>query len=269
MTEVGAGLRMLTVDGREVLDGYSRHVACTGARGLPLITSLDRTPARAASPKNAQLLRSQRWTCREQSDHHLVMGVDLRSVQQDADCLDLSVEYRLSDCGLTVRTTAINTGTQTCSYGAAHQPYLKFGARIDACRLQIAADRYVLTDPHRATLTTQASGGSEFDFASATAIGRQNLEVAITGLDRDTEGRAWLWLTDPCSRTTALWVDQSYPFIEVYTSHTQAPPHFRTALGVKPATCAPGARRSGEGLLMLAPGQSTTATWGITAPSPY
>lgn len=266
VVEVGAGLRMLSVDGREVLDGYSRHVACTGARGLPLITSLDRSPGRTAHFDEAHLPRSQRWICREQSDQHLLMGVDVGSTRNGADRLDVSVEYRLSHSGLTVCTTAVNTGIQTCSYAAAHQPYLKFGARIDACHLRIAADRYISTDPHGATLTTQASCGSVFDFSSAAAIGRQNLEVAFTGFHRDADGRAWLWLTDHCGATTALWVDQSYPFIEVYTSHTQAPPHFRTSLGVKPATCAPGARRSGEGLLMLAPGQSTSSTWGITAP---
>lgn len=196
------------------------------------------------------------------------MGVNMNSTDGVGDCLDVSVQYRLSDSGLTVCTTATNVGTQTCSYAAAHQPYLTFGARIDPCRLRIAADRYVLTDPLCATITTQAAGGSELDFADDVAIGCRSLEVAFTGLHRDTEGRAWVWLSDPCGQTTALWMDQSYPFIEVYTSHTQAPPHFRTALGVKPATCAPGARRSGEGLLMLEPGQSTSATWGITAPSP-
>ncbi|MDQ2853228.1 MAG: hypothetical protein M3Y49_21300 [Actinomycetota bacterium] len=269
VVEVGAGLRMLSVDGREVLDGYSRHVGCTGARGLPLITSLDRSPVRTvgtAGTDEVHLPRSQRWICREQSDHHVLLGVDVRSTRNGADCLDVSVEYQLSRGGLTVCTTAVNTGIQTCSYAAAHQPYLKFGSRIDACHLRIAADRYISTDPHSAALTTQASCGSEFDFSSAAAIGRQNLEVAFTGFHRDADGRAWLWLTDRCGATTALWVDQSYPFIEVYTSHTQAPPHFRTSLGVKPATCAPGARRSGEGLLMLAPGQSTSSTWGITAP---
>lgn len=60
VVEVGAGLRMLNVDGRQILDGYSRHVACTGARGLPLITSLDRSPARTAATDNTQLPRSQR-----------------------------------------------------------------------------------------------------------------------------------------------------------------------------------------------------------------
>lgn len=155
VVEVGAGLRLLSADGRELIDGYSRHVACTGARGLPLITSLDRSPARTATTVDAQLPRSQRWACREQSEHHVLLGVDVGSTDSAAGCLDVSVEYRLSNSGLTVRTTATNLGTNTCPYSAAHQPYLKFGARIDACRLRIAADRYLLTDTRCAALTTQ------------------------------------------------------------------------------------------------------------------
>lgn len=170
VVEVGAGLRMLNVDGREVLDRYSRHVACTGARA-PAHHVAGPVTRRTTGPDNANLPRSQRWICREQSDHHVSTGMDVRSTRSGADCLDVSVEYRLSHSGLFVRITAVNTGAQTCSYGAAHQPYLKFGARIDACQLRIAADRYISTDPHCATLSTQASCGSEFDFSSATAIG--------------------------------------------------------------------------------------------------
>ena len=163
VVEVGAGLRMLDIDGREILDGYSRYVACTGARGLPLITSLDRSPTRTARTDTAQLPRSRRWSCREHSDRHVLLNIEIRTTPGDADYLDVSVEYHLDNRGLTVCTTATNAGTQTCSYGAAHQPYLKFGSRIDACRLRVAADRYVLTDPRCARLTTQAVRGSEFD----------------------------------------------------------------------------------------------------------
>jgi aldose 1-epimerase len=38
----------------------------------------------------------------------------------------------------------------------------------------------------------------------------------------------------------------------------------RRGLAVEPMTCAPNAFRSGEGLLTLEPGDSDTATWGLS-----
>ncbi|HEY4845479.1 MAG TPA: aldose epimerase, partial [Candidatus Dormibacteraeota bacterium] len=35
------------------------------------------------------------------------------------------------------------------------------------------------------------------------------------------------------------------------------------SLAIEPMTCAPNAFRSGDGLVVLQPGQSTSATWGI------
>jgi aldose 1-epimerase len=37
----------------------------------------------------------------------------------------------------------------------------------------------------------------------------------------------------------------------------------RRGLGIEPMTCAPNALQSGEGLQILAPGESYTTTWGI------
>ncbi len=39
----------------------------------------------------------------------------------------------------------------------------------------------------------------------------------------------------------------------------------RRALAVEPMSCPPNAFRSGESLVRLAPGESHTATWGITS----
>jgi aldose 1-epimerase len=37
----------------------------------------------------------------------------------------------------------------------------------------------------------------------------------------------------------------------------------RHSLAIEPMTCAPNAFRSGDGLIVLEPGRSTSATWGI------
>ncbi|MGI8450312.1 MAG: aldose epimerase, partial [Streptosporangiaceae bacterium] len=74
---------------------------------------------------------------------------------------------------------------------------------------------------------------------------------------------AWVRLSAPGGRRIALWAGEDYPFIEIYTAHTQAAPHWRTGLGVEPMTCAPNAFRTGNGLIRLEPGQSAAASWGL------
>ena len=60
-----------------------------------------------------------------------------------------------------------------------------------------------------------------------------------------------------------LWVDESYPILEVYTGDTLAPERRRRGLGTEPMTCPPNAFQTGEGLSRLEPGQTLTTTWGV------
>ena len=60
----------------------------------------------------------------------------------------------------------------------------------------------------------------------------------------------------------SIWVDESYPFVEVYTGDTLAPDRARRGLGTEPMTCAPDAFNNGDGLIRLEPGESFTGTWG-------
>ncbi|MEU2056364.1 hypothetical protein [Streptomyces bungoensis] len=61
-----------------------------------------------------------------------------------------------------------------------------------------------------------------------------------------------------------LWVDDAYPYVEIFTGDTlPEADRRRTDLGVEPMTCAPDAFNSGEGLITLEPGQTHEARWGI------
>ena len=60
-----------------------------------------------------------------------------------------------------------------------------------------------------------------------------------------------------------LWVDEHYPFLELYSGDTLAPGRRRTGLGLEPMSCAPNAFRSGDGLLRLAPDQALSMRWGV------
>ena len=62
------------------------------------------------------------------------------------------------------------------------------------------------------------------------------------------------------SRT--LWMDASYSYLMLFTGDTR-PDVNRRSLAVEPMTCPPNAFRTGDSLIRLEPGQSTTSAWGI------
>lgn len=52
--------------------------------------------------------------------------------------------------------------------------------------------------------------------------------------------------------------------MQIFTADTLAPERRRRGLGVEPMTCPPDAFNSGEHLIVLAPGDSVTHTWGAS-----
>lgn len=64
-----------------------------------------------------------------------------------------------------------------------------------------------------------------------------------------------------------MWVDEGYPYLEVFTGDTvPEKDRRRHGLGVEPMTAPPNAFVTGEGLLRLPPGATVTRRWGITTP---
>lgn len=281
VVEVGGGLRRYRVAGRHVLDGYPAESRCTGARGLPLVPWPNRirdgaytfddhdyqVPLTEPDKHNAihGFLRWRNWSCRQLGDDHARMGTLLHPMMGYPFTLDVTVDYQLSDAGLTVRTSATNLGDSTCPYGVGQHPYLSVGTRrIDPCVVHLDAATYLPTDDRGLPVGSADVDGSAFDFRSARRIGEQDVDLAFTDLTRSADGRAWVRLTGPDGWQVAVWVDEQYPFVELYTAHTQPDPHWRTGLGVEPMTCAPNAFQSGDGLVRLAPGDSHSAAWGVT-----
>ena len=106
--------------------------------------------------------------------------------------------------------------------------------------------------------------GWPFDFRSPRQIGAQDIDYTSTDLARGSDGLAWVHLSALERGALSLWVDGGYPYLEIYTAHTQPAPHWRTGLGVEPMTCPPNAFRTGQDLIRLQPGQSHSASWGLT-----
>ena len=281
VVEVGGGVRAYTLGGADVLDGYEADHASSSGRGQVLIPWPNRLedgsydfdgtshslPLNEVPNRNAihGLVRWAAWTATEHEPHRVVVAHLLHPQPGYPFTLSLSIEYSLSDAGLTVRTTATNVGDRDCPYGCGAHPYLAaVTGTVDTLELRVPA-RTVLQSDDRSLPTGSAPvAGTDYDFRTRRAIGGLVLDNAFTDLEPDADGMARVELRDPASGTgRTLWMDAAYPYVMVF-SGDPLPDVARRALAVEPMSCPPNAFRSGQSLVRLAPGESHTGSWGIS-----
>jgi aldose 1-epimerase len=284
VVEVGGGLRSYVAGGRALLDGYGPEEICTSGRGQLLLPWPNRIEdglyewdgrrhqlaLTEAESRNAihGLVRWSAWAVSASEPDRAVLRHVLHPQPGYPFSLSLEVEYRLSEAGLTVRTTATNVGADACPYGTGAHPYLTVGTPT--------VDDLVLRSPGRAVIRSDARGiptdavpvdGTELDFRQPGPIGALELDNAFTDLERGADGTARVDLRRPDNGTgLTLWVDESYGYLMLFTGDP-LPDVARRSLAVEPMTCPPNAFRSGEAVIRLEPGESHSGTWGI-APVP-
>jgi aldose 1-epimerase len=280
VVEVGAGLRDYTANGRPVLDGYAEGEMSSSGRGQLLIPWPNRIqdgrytfegedhqlPLDDVAELDAihGLVRWAAWSAAERARDRVVMEHTLHPQPGYPFTLALSVEYRLSDEGLQVRTTATNRGSQPCPYGSGSHPYLSLGEQgVDMLTLRVPARTVLRSDERGIPVDRHPVDGTEHDFRRPRPIGSTVLDHAFTDLEFGDDGRARVELSDPGSgAAVTLWVDEAHPYVMVFTGDP-LPDVSRRSLAVEPMTCPPDAFRSGESLIRLEPGASFTSSWGI------
>ena len=256
VVEVGGGLRTYVAGDRAILDGYGEDAMCSAARGQVLMPWPNRItegtysfggdkhqlaltePARLTAIHG--LVRWATWKVFEVASDRVMMAHRLAPQPGYPFDLDLSVEYALDRHGLTVTARATNAGHGPCPFGAGFHPYLAPDAAV--------IDDTVLRVPARRPSA----------FAAPQPVGDAVLDTCFAGLDRDGDGRSRVEFGE-----TVLWVDRSFDYLMVFTGDTLGPMERRRGLAVEPMTCPPDAFNTGEGLVVLEPGDTWSGQWGI------
>jgi aldose 1-epimerase len=282
VVEVGGGLRTYRAGGRDVVDGFDAGEMAPDVRGHVLAPWPNRLRdgewSWEGTPLHTPVTEPERGT----AIHGLVRHVAWRLLARSADsvvlehllhpqpgypfALRLQVGYELSADGLRVTTTATNEGDADLPYGEGHHPYLAAGPglRVDDCTLTLPAATRLLTDDRLLPTGTEPVEGTPFDLRGGRPVGGLVVDDCFTDLARDADGTAEVRLVRPDGSGAAVWMDASYGYLQVFTGDVVEPPsRRRQGLAVEPMTCPPDAFRSGEALVRLAPGESTTGTWGI------
>jgi aldose 1-epimerase len=275
VTEVGGGLRTYSVGEREILDGYGVDEMCSAGRGQVLAPWPNRIAdagyefggARHELPINEResqsaihgLVRWAPWTAVDDGPGRIFMNYELHPQPGYPFAVSLQIEYRLTERGLRVTTSVANVGAESCPFGLGFHPYLRPGTpTVDTATLHLPA-RSVLGTNERSPVH-----GTDLDFLEPRVVGDIALDTCFADLERGEDGLARVVLADPVAGTSInLWVDEAYGYLMVYTGDTR-PDVSRRSLAVEPMTCPPQAFRTGEGVVVLAPGESTAATWGIS-----
>jgi aldose 1-epimerase len=282
VVEVGGGLRSYSGAERDLLDGYGIDEMSTSGRGQVLLPWPNRLedgsyefdgrrhqlPLTEPATRTAihGLVRWAPWRVASREPHRVVLAHELHPQPGYPFSLALSLEYSLSDAGLEVRTTATNVCRDPCPYGCGAHPYLTLGtSTVDRLSLRVPARSVLDSDERGLPIAVRTVDGTEHDFRRPTEIGSTKLDNAFADLERDGDGLARVELHDRESgRVLTLWVDESYPYLMVFTGDP-LPDVNRRSLAVEPMTCPPNAFRTGEALIRLEPGGSTTSAWGIVA----
>ncbi len=281
VTELGAGLRGLWCRGEPVIAGYEPDQVPPAGAGQLLAPWPNRIDGGTYTFAGTSYQLDLSEPARGNAIHGLTRWAGWRATAHAPDivqlshllygrpgypfCLDLTARYQLdAETGLQVTIMARNAGSRPAPYGTGCHPYLTTGAPlVDECELTLPASHWLAADdrgiPHG---QPEDVGGTPYDFRTPRPIGGTQLDHALTGLARDSRGRAWARLSSDRAQI-AFWADEGYRWLQVFTGDGLEPGRRRRALAIEPMTCPPNAFASGTDLLTLEPGEAVMHSWGL------
>lgn len=273
ITEVGARLRSFTIDGTEILATHGPDQAPKGWEGAHLLPWPNRLrdgryhlggqefqlPINEPSRNNANhgLNVGLAWECLA----HLGTSVRQRCILWPRrgwpGILAVEILHQLEAQGLRVEVTATNIGAVPIPWGYGAHPYFRF-EDISGVELTVPFDAELAVDPERLLPIRLGPVAPAHDFIRPRTIGETVLDATFT----DPLTRDWTVTLSGDGRTIEVWGEATTQWVQVFTA-----PH-RDSVAVEPMTCGPDAFNEGptyRDRIMLQPGESTHATWGIRA----
>ena len=300
VTGVGAGLRVLTGDGVDLVETFGADEHPPMGAGGVLIPWPNRTagarfrwdgtertfeptePARGHAIHG--LLRRETWTAVRHEADVVTLAADLApgagapldppdppgpgTAPGWPGALHAETTYSVGPDGLTVTHALTATGDVELPVGVGVHPYLRVGdVGSSDCVLTARTatvldvdDLLIPTGPARPVTAGE-------DLSGGRRVGELDLDTGFgTGAPA---GGSHHDLRAPDGsgariRGTRLWADASFGWVQIFTP---ASPFGREgqAVAVEPMTCPPDALNSGVDLAVVAPGETWTVRWGIRA----
>ena len=271
VTEVGASLRSLRVDGQEWLWTFAANQVPQGSQGRQLLPWPNRIRDGRYSFDGAEYQLPITEVPRHVAIHglnegfawELVSHTHAQVVQQHTfhpeegwpGVLTATITHSMSASGLQVDVDVVNDGDASLPYGYGVHPYFAF-PDVDTVELELPFADELQVDEDRLLPVALAPITHGKDFRAARRLGQTVFDTAFTG---PTEPRWTVRLTGT-QHTEEVWGGEMMPWVQIYTRPE------RDAVAVEPMTCGPDAFNDGpthDGLVVLSPGQRHTSTWGV------
>ena len=279
ITEVGASLRLYTVDGRDVVVPFKSTEISPAYHGAVLLPwpnrlgdgqySFDGVEYQLAlnEPERRTAIHGlaawERWTLREQSSARVQLGLALVPTPGYPFALESTITSELTAAGLGVSLTTTNVGPVDAPYGVGFHPWLSPGAgSLDDCVLTLPAGTWIPTD-ERLLPIGERPVPEAMDFRQPRVLGTSVLDDAFVDVTY-VDGRSQLLLKGTDGRTAVAWMDQTLIAWQVCTGDALASAQRRSGFAAEPMTCIADAFRTGDHLLRLGPGEQHSVTWGLT-----
>lgn len=276
VTEVGATLRTLHRDGVELIKGFGAEDVVEQGRGQQLLPWPNRIRDgrwtwRGRSlqlpisevPRSTALHGLVRWLPWQLVDHqtdHVTQRVLLRPQDGWPTTLEAILTHRVDQDGLTVDLVVVNPCDDDLPFGYGAHPYLTVGETDPGeVELTVPARRHLAVDPERLLPTGIETVSGDRDLRSGRLLAGVALDTAFT--DLATEDGRWTVRLRHGSRTTEMWGDAVFGWVQVYNGGPAD-----GGIAVEPMTCGPDAFNTGPthaGLIVLKPGQRFAGSWGI------
>ena len=158
------------------------------------------------------------WELVELEDDRVTVGYRLHPQPGWDHFLDLRTTYLLDDSGLVVTTAARNVGPSAAPFGYGAHPYLAIGdTLLPDVELRIPAATWVEVDERLLPAATHPVDGGPYDFRDGARVDGARLDTAYTDVLRDEDG-LWRCTVAAADRTTTLWADAAFPWLQVFTA---------------------------------------------------
>ncbi|MFC5137873.1 aldose 1-epimerase family protein [Actinomycetospora rhizophila] len=275
VTEVGAGLRALDVDGRARVETFDADATPPMGAGGVLVPWPNRIAGAAYTWRGQEyrleateaargnaihgLLRRRPWRVVDRAGDSVRLAADVDAASGWPGPLHVETTYAASPTGLAVTHALTNTGEGDVPAGVGTHPYLRVGdVPPGDCTLTVAADRVVDTDERMIPVAVRPVAPDE-DLRGGRRVGDLALDTCF-GAAPGPDGVLGV-LTAPDGGATTLWADAAFGWVMVFTPDDLA--GRGRAVAVEPMTCPADAANSGTDLRVLAPGETWTVSWGI------
>jgi aldose 1-epimerase len=159
----------------------------------------------------------------------------------------------------------VNNSESNAPWGYSIHPYLQLpGVSVDDTLLHVPGKTRILADARLLPIGSVSVAGTEYDFTEARRIGDLVLDTTFGDIEHDAAGITEVTIADPnSSKKVVVWADDKFKYWQIFSGDTLSGERFRRSVAIEPMTCPPDSFRTGRDLIVLAPGERWTASWGI------